>query len=382
WRHLTDLSEKVPDLVEQFGPITASFMGDYVAFGTDGGVVVVGDYLGRTKAVLRSQATATYGSVSALAFSEDLLAIVAGFSQGHVVVWDWAKGTTVSVSRPAQPTDSPETIGHPSGTAIASVGFIGKSKHRYFSSSASGHVLYHHIVRRIITTMSTVWLAAPESGPSILFEVASLPCGTYECPLDDVGLVAVLTSTHVTVLKTHHGVEQQFRLSYQQQQQSNVAGILKHKFSKRPYAGSIAWLPALKHKRPATATDPAESEYALPMLAFSWGSDIHVLSIQPDYEVAANGEAMNSMLSRVRFEREAEWTAIEDVALCRWIDAETLVYMTQSQRIFVLEIEQLQETEISKSPPSYIAGQPWTTLATGIEAEPSYAQAMSVYKRR
>ncbi|KAJ2847845.1 hypothetical protein GGI22_005866, partial [Coemansia erecta] len=233
--------------------------------------------------------------------------------------------------------------------------------------------------------MSTVCLAAPESGPSILFEVASLPCGTYECPLDDVGLVAVLTSTHVTVLKTHHGVEQQFRLSYhqqQQQQQSNVAGILKHKFSKRPYAGSIAWLPALKHNRPATATDPAESEYALPMLAFSWGSDIHVLSIQPDYKVAANGEAMNSMLSRVRFEREAEWTAIEDVALCRWIDAETLVYMTQSQRIFVLELEQLQETEISKSPPSYISGQPWTTLATGIEAEPSYAQAMSVYKRR
>ncbi|KAJ2395704.1 hypothetical protein GGI23_004204, partial [Coemansia sp. RSA 2559] len=84
WRHLTDLSEKVPDLVEQFGPITASFMGDYVAFGTDGGTVIVGDYLGRTKAVLRTQASATYGSVSALAFSEDLLAIVAGFSQGHV----------------------------------------------------------------------------------------------------------------------------------------------------------------------------------------------------------------------------------------------------------------------------------------------------------
>ncbi|KAJ2556705.1 hypothetical protein EV175_001825 [Coemansia sp. RSA 1933] len=385
WRHLTDLSEKVPELVEQFGSITATLMGDYVVLGTDSGAIVVGDYLGRVKAVLRSQATTAYGSVSALVFSADLLAIVAGYSQGHVVVWDWAKGTTVSVSRPVQPGDSPDTVGHPLGTAITSVGFIGKSKHRFFSSSASGHVLYHHIVRRLITTMSTVWLAAPENGTSILFEVASLECGAYESALDDIGLVAVLTSAHLTVLKTHHGVEQQFRLSYQQKQKqwhSNSADMLKRKYSNRPYAGSVAWLPALKHRRPATATDPAESEYAQPMLAFSWGSDLHVLSVQPDYEVAANGEAMGGSVSRVKFEREVEWTAVEDVALCRWIDAETIVYMTQSQRIFVLEIEQLQETEICRSPPSYIAGQPWTTLATGIEAEPSYAQAMSVYKRR
>ncbi|KAJ2518639.1 hypothetical protein H4217_003215 [Coemansia sp. RSA 1939] len=91
---------------------------------------------------------------------------------------------------------------------------------------------------------------------------------------------------------------------------------------------------------------------------------------------------MNGAPFRVKFEKEAEWSAVEDVVLCRWIDAETIVYMTQSQRIFVFEVEQLQETEISKSPPSYIAGQPWTTLATGVEAEPSYVQAMCVHKRR
>ncbi|KAI9503006.1 Golgi CORVET complex core vacuolar protein 8-domain-containing protein [Coemansia spiralis] len=388
WRQLTDLSAKIPELVEQFGTVTASYMSDYVMLGTENGAIVITDYLGRVKAVLGSQSTAAYGSVSALAFSTDFLAIAAGYSQGYVVVWDWTKGTTISVSRPAQPGDKPNTAGHPAGNAVTFVGFIGKSKHRYVSGSAGGHVLYHHIVRRLLTTMSTTRLAGPDGSSNVLFEVAALPCGSYPCPLDDIGLVAVLTSAHLTVIKTNNGVEQQFRLSYlqqqQQQQQSPLVGAatLKRKFSKRPYSGSVAWLPALKHKRPATETDPTESEFALPMLAFSWGPNIYVLLIQPDYKVADNGAPLSSTPSRVKFEREFVWAAIEDVVFCRWIDTDVLLYMTQSQRMFVLEIELNQETEICKSPPSSIAGRPWTTLATGIEAEPSYTQVISVYKQR
>ncbi|KAJ2485740.1 hypothetical protein EV174_001528, partial [Coemansia sp. RSA 2320] len=383
WRQLTDLSEKMPELQEQFGPVTASYMGDCVVLGTESGAVVVADYLGRVKITLVGFQTASYGAVSAVAFSANHLALVAGYALGYVVVWDWVKGTTVSVSRPLQTSDSPGTAGHPAGTAVTFVSFIGASKHRYISASAGGHVLYHHIVRRLLTTMSTTPLSLPEQNTAdILFETAPLPLGSYKCATDDMGLVAVLTSAHITVLCTRHGVEQQYR----QNRQPLVTGSnsKNRAFTKRPYAGCLSWLPALKHKRAPTATDPLESHVTLPKLAYSWGPSIRVIALEFDYKVAANGAPLDSSgsLARLRFEPVLEWEAIEDVVFCRWVEADVLLYMTQSQRMFVFEIHLRQETEVCASPPGSIAGRPWATLATGIEAEPSYAQVMGMYRRR
>ncbi|KAI7829050.1 hypothetical protein BX661DRAFT_99145 [Kickxella alabastrina] len=138
------------------------------------------DYLGRVKSVLGSQVS-SYGSVSALSFSSDHASLVAGYSQGFVAMWDWAKGTTVSVSRPLQPGDKPDAVGHPAGTAVTGVHFVGNSKHRYISSSAGGSVFYHHIVRRLLTTMNTTQLSSASGGPGILFEAMPLPGGTYAC---------------------------------------------------------------------------------------------------------------------------------------------------------------------------------------------------------
>ncbi|KAJ2735276.1 hypothetical protein IW152_001656 [Coemansia sp. BCRC 34962] len=379
WRQLTDLSEKLPELQEQFGQISASCMGDCVALGTVRGLVVVADYLGRVKSMLGSP-TSPYGAVSAVTFSADYLALIAGYASGYVVVWDWAKGTTVSVSRPLQPSDSPGVAGHPADIAVTSVGFIGASKHRYISSSASGYVLYHHIVRRLLTTMSTVQLSTPSKTADILFEVAPLAYGGHECATDDLGLVAVLTSAHLTIFKTRHGVEQRYR---QTCQAPTIGSDAKQRpFTKRPYAGCLSWLPAHKHQR--VVTDPATAQVTMPKLAYSWGTSIHVLALELDHRVAANGAPLSSSgsLARLQFEAVSTWEAIEDVVLCQWIDADVLLYMTQSQRMFVFETKLRQETEVCASPPGSIAGQPWVTLATGAEAEPSYAQAISVCRRR
>ncbi|KAJ2162377.1 hypothetical protein GGF46_000741 [Coemansia sp. RSA 552] len=380
WRHLADLSRKLPELEEQFGTLVALCTGEYVAIGTDGGFVVVMDYLGRVKATLGSSTTAAYGSVAALAFSSDCLVLVAGYSQGFVVVWDWVKGTTVSVSRPLQPADRPETTGHPAGSAITFVGFIGTSKHRFVSGSCGGSVLYHHIVRRLLTTMSTVQLAGSSPGSEVMFETAALPYGSYECPTDDMGLVAVLSSSSLVITKTRHGVSQQYRTVHKSS--SARGGTTKHAFTRRPYSGCVAWLPALRYRRTATATDPAEPEHLLPKLAYVWGPDIHVLAVQLDYNVSGNGTSMGNAPPRVRFEKELEWTAVEDVVFCRWVDADTLLYMTQSQRMYVFETDLRQETEVCASPPASIAGRPWITLTTGTEAEPSYSQMISIYRRR
>ncbi|KAJ2363832.1 hypothetical protein IW150_006641, partial [Coemansia sp. RSA 2607] len=219
----------------------------------------------------------------------------------------------------------------------------------------------------------------------------------YECQTDDMGLVAVLTSGSISVFRTHNLVERQFRISYQQPvpQQSSAASsvsasvintrdAIKRSFFKRPYAGSASWLPALKYKQSATATDPSESHYCLPRLVYSWGPSIFVLSLILDNEIADNGASLTASKAkaRVKFEKSLEWTAIEDVVFCRWVGPDVLLYMTRSQRIFVFEIKLHQETEVSSSPPGIIAGRPWVTLATGTEAEPSYAQVMTIYKRR
>ncbi|KAJ2740807.1 hypothetical protein GGI20_005604, partial [Coemansia sp. BCRC 34301] len=238
WRQLTDLSEKIPELQEQFGHISASCMGDCIALGTERGLVVVADYLGRVKSMLGSP-TSSYGPVSAVAFSADYLALVAGYASGYVVVWDWAKGTTASVSRPLQPSDNPGTVGHPADAAVTFVGFIGASKHRYISSSSRGHVLYHHIVRRLLTTMSTVQLSSPSNAADILFEAMPLAYGGYESSTDDLGLVAVLTSAHLTIFKTRHGVEQRYRQACQQPAPGGST-MKQRLFTKRPYAGSLS----------------------------------------------------------------------------------------------------------------------------------------------
>ncbi|KAJ2887926.1 hypothetical protein FB639_000989, partial [Coemansia asiatica] len=411
WRQLTDISQKVPQLSDQFGPITASYMGECVALGTESGVVIVADYIGRIKAVLGNQ-TARYGSVSSLCFSADSYYLAAGYSQGFVAVWDWSKQATVSVSRPLQSGDKPGATGHPAGVAVTGIYFIGASKHRYISCSAGGGVLYHHIVRRLLTTMNTTQItSSDDSGQEgILLEAAALPLGSFLCETDDMGLVAVLTSSSLAVFKTRNGVEQQFRISYQQQQQQqqqqqkalqasplsavNFAnfsstsksgpGGIKRKYAKRPYAGCVSWLPAIKFKQPATATDPSQSFFSYPQLVYTWGPAVYVLSLVVDHEVAENGSSMTAGRAspRVKFERILEWTAIEDVAFCRWISTEILIYMTQSQRVFVFETKLRQETEVCSSPPGIIAGRPWVTLATGIEAEPSYSQVASVYRRR
>ncbi|KAJ1896009.1 hypothetical protein LPJ66_004250, partial [Kickxella alabastrina] len=388
WRQLTDLSEKIPELVEQFGFVTASCMADCVALGTDNGIIVVMDYLGRVKSVLGSQVS-SYGSVSALSFSSDHASLVAGYSQGFVAVWDWAKGTSVSVSRPLQPGDKPDAVGHPAGTAVTGVHFVGNSKHRYISCSASGSVFYHHIVRRLLTTMNTTRLSSASGGPGILFEAAPLPGGSYACEADEMGLVAVLTSGSLIIFKTKNGVEQLYRVSYQQpalsaKAASGAHSATKRGFTKQPYSGSTSWLPALKFKRAATAIDPSERHYSLPRLVYTWGPSIYVLSVVFDRQVAENGASMvaGKTAPRIKFERTLEWAAVEDVVFCRWVDTEMLLYMTRSQRIFVFETTLHQETEICLSPPKAIAGRSWVTMATGIEAEPSYAQVMSVYRRR
>ncbi|KAJ1963845.1 hypothetical protein GGI12_001796 [Dipsacomyces acuminosporus] len=382
WRRLDDLSACIPELVEQFGAITALCTSDCVALGTEQGLVVVVDYLGRVKTVLGSQATPAYGSVSALAFSADHLCLVAGYSMGYVVVWDWGKGTTVSVTRPLQHGDKPASAGHPPGAAITCVCFIGASKHRYISCSAGGYVLYHHIVRRLLTTMTTTQLSGPEISSGILFEAAALPCGSYTCELDGMGLVAVLTSTSVAVFRTHHQTEQLFRLRYQQPAPEGPSTAIRRSFARRPHSGSIAWLPAQKSKHAINKGGAIYHEHTLPMLAYTWGSGVHVVALQLDYNVAENGAAMSSAKPRVKFERILEWTAIEDVVLCRWMDFGALLIMTHSQQMFVIEVSSGQETNLCAAPPKSIAGQPWVTLATGAEAEPSYAQAMNVYKRR
>ncbi|KAJ1882151.1 hypothetical protein H4R99_002143 [Coemansia sp. RSA 1722] len=395
WRQLTDLSQKMPELSDQFGHITASYMGECVALGTESGVVIVADYIGRIKAVLGNQSN-RYGSVTSLSFSADCVCLAVGYSLGFVAVWDWGKQVTVSVSRPLQPGDKPGATGHPAGVAVTGVYFIGASKHRYISCSAGGGVFYHHIVRRLLTTMNTSQIASPDSSgqDGILLEATALPLGTFLCETDDMGLVAVLTSSYFAVFKTRNGVEQQFKISYQQRtsQATTSAPFLsskdgpniKRKYAKRPYAGCVSWLPALKYKQPATATDPSQSCFNYPQLAYSWGPVIYVLSLVVDHEVAENGSSMTASRPgpRVKFERALEWTAIEDVVFCRWISSEILLYMTQSQRVFVFETRLHQETEVCSSPPGIIAGRPWVTLATGIEAEPSYSQVVSVYKRR
>ncbi|KAJ2180810.1 hypothetical protein GGF45_001817, partial [Coemansia sp. RSA 551] len=372
WQQLADISERLTGLGEQYGALTTVCTGDYVALGTERGSVVVTDYLGRVKMALGSAASAAYGAVSALAFSADHMVLVAGYAQGFVVVWDWAKGTTAAVSRPRQASDSPDAAGHPAGTAITCVGFIGASRHRYISGSGGGLVLYHHIVRRLLTTMSTQPLA---SDGGVLFEAAALARGTHACVTDDLGLVAILTDSSITIVKTRHGVEQQYRTGFQ-----TAEGTRRRTVARRPYAGSVAWQSAQRIERPATT--PAESDAMLPKLAYSWGAHIHILAVHLDYNVSGNGTALGSAAPRVQFERETEWTAIEDVVFCRWIDPTTLLYMTQSQRVFVFETQFAQETEISTAPPARIVGRAWVTLTTGTEAEPSYAAAMCVHRRR
>ncbi|ORX73674.1 hypothetical protein DL89DRAFT_289410 [Linderina pennispora] len=361
WRLLAELSGQLPAIIEKFGAITATSMRDCVALGTERGVVVVVDYLGRIKTVLGSQTT-DYGAASAVAFSSDYDALVAGYSHGYVVLWDLAKSTTTSAA-----------VGHLFGSAITYVHFIGISKHRYVSCSAAGYVFYHHVVRRLLTTLNTTQLSSPDTDPGIIFEVAALPYGSHTCFTDDMGLVAILTSASLTVCKTRHGVKQMYRHRYAH---APAQGGMKRSFAKRPFAGSACWLPALKLKHSAAT----ETSFSHPMLAFSWGSNITVLELRSNENERWTPDLDAGPAIKLR--KIVEWTAVEDVVLCRFIDADSLLFMTRSQRVFVVEVPSGQETEVCATQPGAIVGQPWVTLSTGTEAEPSYAQMVTMFKHR
>ncbi|KAJ2674936.1 hypothetical protein IWW42_001438 [Coemansia sp. RSA 1085] len=358
WRQLADMTAQLSELTEKYGAVTAQAIGNYVALGTESGTVVVTDYLGRAKAAL---AAGAYGAVSALAFSAKDHALVAGYTQGFVAVWDWVRGTTVAVSRPLLQSDD-TGVGHPAGLAIGSVGFIGSSRHRFISASTV--VLYHHIVQRVLTTMHTVALS---EGSGVLFEAAALSDGSHTSAAEDSGLVAIMSDAQLKVVATRPKIEQVFATRFSEP----AGGGQKRTVQKRAYSGSVSWLPAQRFRRAATATDPAERGHTLSKLAFAWGTRIGVLqAVDSDKDI------------RVEMDRVMEWEAAEDVVLCRWLDTDAVLFMTRTQRIFVLEVAQQQETEICTAPPRRIFGQPWATLATGIEAEPSYSAAVCVYRRR
>ncbi|KAJ2781376.1 hypothetical protein H4R18_002906, partial [Coemansia javaensis] len=347
WRQLADLWAKQGELAARFGAASAVCMGDHVALGTERGAVAVVDYLGRTKAALAPPA-AHAGAVTALAFSADQRALAVGHAGGFVAVWDWAAGAAAAVTRPG-------AGGH--AAPVTSVAFVGASRHRYVSASAGGAVLSHHIVRRLLTTVATARLDAD----GILFEAAGAQPGAG----DGLGLVAAVTATALSVWSTRPGVAQQYRAAHHGRQQSH-AGQRQRAFGRRPYAGSVAWQPA-----------GGGGGGGLPALAYSWGPNVVVVRLHQDGDGAGAGGG-----ARIRFERDAPWVASEDVVLCRWIERGVVLYMTRSQQLFAYEPALRQETLVSAAPPGPIGGRPWVTLATGAEAEPSYAQAVCVHRRR
>ncbi|KAF9450435.1 hypothetical protein P691DRAFT_810376 [Macrolepiota fuliginosa MF-IS2] len=374
---------------QKFETPTVLAANGYVCIGTSDGKILVYDFRQALKCVCGEDSPDNrFGAVTALALSHDHTCVAAGYSTGHIQIYDLKNPTNPIRSVP--PTSlslvySGRKEGHIKGSRIVSIGFVAGRHTAVVSADIYGLAFYHSLGKvlfveasdtlRILGRYPDPQPPPPASHPQsqhtvkqrnpryTILAMAPLPLGTSPHITDEYNLVAMLTPTKLVVVGMKPSPKTWFKVSRGQEE----GGMWR---SQTRWRGTMVWFPSVfrdpadgrtgdadtvsggtKGKRKGKGkdgSDPAGSP-TTPMLAFSWGNALRVIraeevKVKQTFKNAKTGKEREVEVGAIVYQDVLSWTAEDEILAIQWLNAQQLVILTPGQMsVYDLQASKLIE---------------------------------------
>ncbi|KAF9529342.1 Golgi CORVET complex core vacuolar protein 8-domain-containing protein [Crepidotus variabilis] len=367
-----------------------------ICVGTSEGKVVVYDFNQTLLCFCDSNISGnTIGAVTAVALSHDHTFVASGHSTGYIQLYN--------LKNPRNPVRSvpPTTLaivatgrkeGHIQGSRIVSLGFVAGRHTALVSADDHGLAFFHSLgkvlfvdatdILRILGRYDTpdrgsfsqslktplVSSSVPTFSPTAadismhrrrtrytVLSMAPLPLGTAPHPTDTYHVVALLTPTKLVVV----GLRPTPRTWFKCPREVDEGGSWR---SRSKWIGALAWFPSVLTSSTTGEAKPTNSNTngkktglevvdppTSPMLAFSWGSALHILKVM---EVRIKQRVKNSKteivnevdIGTVGFETFGRWSAADDILALQWLNSNQIVLVTRGELgVYDLRLDRLVE---------------------------------------
>lgn len=158
---------------------------------------------------------------------------------------------------------------------------------------------------------------APRRTRYTTLSMAPLPLGTAPHSTDAYNVVALLTPTKLVVV----GLKPTPRTWFKCRRDVDEGGLSR---SKSKWTGSLAWFPSVL-KASSDGGDQDNESQTLPILAYSWGNTLHLLTVTEtqtkktvtNTKTGRSDEVTIGAISHTQF---AKWTAKEDLLAIQWLN--------------------------------------------------------------
>lgn len=322
WSKLRKLSSQLysEEAISKYGGPTCVLPFAMIAIGTDRGYVLIFDYHQELKNVLGTKLNLSeLGTVTSLAASADQTYVGVGYSRGHITTWGLNKPNSPNLH--ISPINSkfvgdPQKDGHLEHTPVIHLGFSGKRHSALISGDVKGMVFSHNAVRsfmgRIIKTRKMLG-KYPQNSPHVRRKPASIlacaaaPLGNEIQPLDDIGLVAVMTPYMLAIISTMPKPQTEFKVS-KCKDASLAMGL----------SACLAWFPALKGVNSS-----------IPKIAYCWSNVLTIMEIQSSKNFAT--ESVN-----LKFSTDKRFVGDEAIVSVHWINRHIIGVVTITQRLLII----------------------------------------------
>lgn len=300
------------------------------------------------------------GAVTALALSHDHTCVAAGYSTGHIQIYNLKNPTTPIRSVP--PTSlslvySGRKEGHLRGSRIVSIGFIAGRHTAVVSADVHGLAFYHSLGKVLFVEASDILRILgryPDPQPPhshdtrvhtvkhrnpryTILMMAPLPLGTSPHVTDNYNLVAMLTPTKLVVVGLKPSPKTWFKISRGLEE----GGAWR---SQTKWRGTVAWFPSVFQepnprldttgkaaganggtKQKGRSGKEGQEPPTAPVMAFSWGNTLRVVKIE-EVKVkqvlknAKTGKEREVEIGAIDYQNVLSWTAEEEILAIQWLN--------------------------------------------------------------
>lgn len=289
----------------------------------------------------------TIGPVTAVALSYDHTFIAAGHATGYIQLYN--------LKHPHSPVRSvpPTTLavvatgkkeGHLQGSKIISIGFIAGRHTAIVSADDHGLAFFHSLGKVLFVEASDILRILgrypdPPSGsvksPAgslpkqdvlpvkhtryTILSMAPLPLGTTTHPTDAYQIIALLTPTKLVVV----GLRPTPRTWFKCPREVHEGGSWK---LRTKWIGALSWFPSVSTSAAnGEASENGKDVPTLPILAFSWGSSLHILRVfesrvKQHVTSPKSGKTKEIEVGTVAYEVFGKWSAVDDILALQWLN--------------------------------------------------------------
>ncbi|KXN92455.1 hypothetical protein AN958_08014, partial [Leucoagaricus sp. SymC.cos] len=365
----------------------------YICIGTSDGKILVYDFRQNLKCVCGDESSdSRVGAVTALALSHDHTCVAAGYSTGHIQIYNLTNPTTPIRSVP--PTSlslvySGRKEGHIHGSRIISIGFVAGRHTAVVSADIHGLAFFHSLGKVLFVEASdTLRILGrypdPQQTPSqphhhhtppraggshtvkhrnpryTILAMSPLPLGTSPHVTDVYSLVAMLTPTKLVLVGLKPSPKTWFKVSRGLEEGGEWRSQIK-------WRGTLAWFPSV-FKDASSSDGNANGEGngvnrkdkgkgkaeeqgipTAPVLAFSWGNVLKVIRIEEAkikqvLKNAKTGKEREVEVGAVDYRDVVSWTAEEEILAVQWLNPQQLVVLTSNQMgVYDLQVSKMIE---------------------------------------